>query len=105
LADQISVSVFASGGTCAPLAYRLTNKQLKFPAVVGRSNQSERVRLWRNLSASGGRSLNAQSHIIIDLMPLLDLSASGGRLTNNNYFDFGNLLVLKLSFCALEVHQ
>jgi hypothetical protein len=51
-------------------------------------------------------------------MPLLDLSASGGRLTNNHNshavvgqltnnirLDFHNFLVLKLSFCALEAHQ
>jgi hypothetical protein len=32
-------------------------------------------------------------------------SAVVGRLTNNNYLDFDNLLVLKLSFCALDAHH
>jgi hypothetical protein len=34
----------------------------KISAVVGRKNQCERVRLWRNLSAYGGWSLSAQNH-------------------------------------------
>jgi hypothetical protein len=46
------------------------------------------VRPWRNLCAFG-----------VTCPPLAD------RLTNNNYLDFDNLLVLKLSFCALDAHH
>jgi hypothetical protein len=67
--------------TPSELAFSLWDFSIHMPshrwrdsqAVVGRGNQCERVRLWRNLSAYGGWSLSAQSHIIIDLMPLLQL--------------------------------
>ena len=62
--------------------------------------------LVERISVSG--SLSAQCHTIIELLPLLDLSASLPLLVawpTTKFLDFDNFLVLKLYFCALDAHQ